>query len=315
MFQKIKEAVDRGNRFLVVTHIDPDGDALGSAFALCFALRSMGKDAMVFMKDSVPYRYAFLPRPEPIIRDIQKGVYDTVFIVDCGDLSRVGDGHQDLDGAAYLINIDHHETNDAFGQINIVDRRASSSAELLYLILKALGVRFDYRIAVNLYTAVLTDTGSFRYDSTTQRAFSICEEMTGYGVVPSYVAGEVYENHPKERFALLCLVLGTLQFFKNDRIVTAYVTRDMFERTGTNREFIEGFVEYLKEIRGIEAACVLREIEEGRFKVSMRSKGTVDVAAVGHRLGGGGHQKAAGCTIQAADVNEAKNKLIEAFSL
>jgi|WetSurMetagenome_2_1015567.scaffolds.fasta_scaffold82289_3 bifunctional oligoribonuclease and PAP phosphatase NrnA len=314
MFQKIKEAVDRGRRFLVATHIDPDGDAIGSAFALCFALRSLGKDAAVYMRDGIPYRYAFLPKPEPMIREIPKNGYDTVLIVDCGDLARVGDGHETLNHLGYLINIDHHDTNDAFGQINIVDERASSSAELLYLILKALGVTFSYEIAISLYTAVLTDTGSFRYDSTTQRAFSICEEMTGFGVVPSRVAGEVYESHPKERYLLLCRVLGTLEFFSNDRIATAYVTRDMFATTGTNREHTEGFVEYIKEIRGIEVACVIRELDNGKFKVSMRSKGNVDVALTAQKFGGGGHQKAAGCTIE-GDISDVKNKLTGALSL
>jgi len=313
MFQRIKEAVDRGRHFLVATHIDPDGDALGSAFALCFALRSLGKDASVYLKDDVPYRYAFLPKPEPVLKEMPKNGYDTVLIVDCGDLSRVGKGYGALKDAGYLINIDHHETNDAFGQINIVDQRASSSAELLYLIVKALGVKMSYEIAVNLYTGVITDTGSFRYESTTARAFSICEEMAGHGVVPSYVAGEVYESHPKERFALLCLVLGTLEFFRDDRVALAFVTQEMFAKTGTDREFTEGFVEQIKEIRGIEVACILRELEDGRFKASMRSKGNLDVAEIAHRVGGGGHKKAAGCTLEGG-IMEAKNTLIGAFS-
>jgi phosphoesterase RecJ-like protein len=312
MFQKIREAIDRGRRFLVATHIDPDGDALGTAFALCFALRSLGKDASVYLNDDVPYRYAFLPRPEPIVREMPKNGYDTVIVVDCGDLSRVGNGHKTLRDMGYLISIDHHETNDAFGQINIVDQRASSSAELLYLILKAMDVRLNYEMAVNLYTAVITDTGSFRYDSTTPRAFLICEEMTGLGVVPSYVAGEVYD-HPKERYALLCMVLETLEFYLDDRIAIAFVTQGMFAKTGTDREFTEGFVEYIKEIRGVEVACVIREAGDGRFKASMRSKGSIDVAQVAHRFNGGGHQKAAGCTLEGS-IAEVKNKLLGAFS-
>jgi bifunctional oligoribonuclease and PAP phosphatase NrnA len=313
MFQRIKEAIGRGRRFLVATHIDPDGDALGSAFALCFALRALGKDASVYLRGSVPYRYAFLPRPEPILPEMPKGGYDTALVVDCGDLARVGKGYEVLKGAECLISIDHHDTNDAFGHINIVDQRASSTAELLYLILKALDVPFSNEIAANIYTAILTDTGSFRYESTTPRAFTICEEMTGHGVVPSYVAREVYESHPKERYRLLCRVLSTLDFFLNDRIVMVHVTREMFEETGTDSDFTEGFVEEIKEIRGIEVACLMRELEDGRFKISMRSKGSIDVARVAHQFGGGGHQKAAGCTLEGS-VSEIKNKLIGAFS-
>jgi bifunctional oligoribonuclease and PAP phosphatase NrnA len=314
MFQKIKQAIEAGNRFLVSTHIDPDGDALGTAFALYFALKSLGKTASVYLKDGIPYRYKFLPKPDRLIHHIPKDEFDTVIVVDCGDLDRIGDESTALNDVKCLINIDHHETNDAFGQINILDERASSAAEILYLILKALNVEFNYDIAINLYTAILTDTGSFRYDSTTQRAFKICEEMTDHGVLPSFVAGQVYESHPKERFQLLCFVLGTLEFFIDDRIATAFVTKEMFEKTGTNREYSEGFVEQIKEIRSVEVACMFREIGDQTYKVSMRSKGGMDVASVAKHFGGGGHQKAAGCTIEGS-IDEVKNKLLGAFSL
>ncbi len=314
MFQKVKEAVERGRRFLVATHVDPDGDALGSAFALSLALTGMGKEAAVYLKEPIPYRYRFLPKP-PVLLDALPGTgYDVAMVVDCGDLQRVGDGFEALKKCEYLINIDHHDTNEAFGQLNIVDQRASSTAEILYLILKALGVRIDLDMAVNLYTAILTDTGSFRYESTTQRAFSISEEMMVLGVNPAAVAGEVYESHPKERFQLLCQVLGTLELYQGEKIATVYVTQDMFARTGTNREYTEGFVEYIKEIRGVEVACLVREIGKDRYRVSMRSKNGVDVAAVARAFGGGGHERAAGCTL-VGDISAVKNKLIGAFSL
>jgi bifunctional oligoribonuclease and PAP phosphatase NrnA len=314
MFQKIKQAIDEGNRFLISTHVDPDGDAIGSAFALYFALKSLGKEASVYLKSGIPYRYKFLPRPDSIIAHIPDGSLDTVIIVDSGDLARIGEGSEAVKNAKCLINIDHHETNDAFGHINIIDERASSAAEVLYLIMKALDVKFDYNMAVNLYAAILTDTGSFRYDCTTPRAFRICEEMTNHGVLPSFVANQVYESHPKQRLQLFCLVLGTLDFIADDRIATAFVTKDMFEKTGTNREFSEGFVEQIKEIGSVEVACVFREVGDHRFKVSMRAKGSINVASVAKRFGGGGHRLAAGCTIDGT-ASEVKNKLLEALSL
>jgi len=237
MFQKIRDMVDQGGRFLVATHIDPDGDALGSAFALAFALKGLGKEASVYLRDTIPYRYEFLPCPEKVIHQLSgEDVFETVFVVDCGDLPRVGDSAELLK-KGYLINIDHHTSNDYYGQLNIVDERASSTAEVLYLILKALDVKFSREIAVNLYTAILTDTGSFRYDSTTQRAFAICEEMMVLGVVPADVAKAVYENHPKERFHLLGLVLSTIETYQGDQIAIACVTEEMFRKTNTNREF------------------------------------------------------------------------------
>ena len=314
MFSRIKETIEKGGKFLVTTHADPDGDAVGSAFAVCLALTGMGKKAAVYLKDPIPYRYAFLPRPRSVLHRLPENGYDVVFIVDCGKLERVGDGSAALEGKGFIVNIDHHEANEAFGQINIVDERASSTAEILYLILKSLGVKLTYEIAVNIYTAVLTDTGSFRYESTTKRAFSICEEMTDLGVRPAWVAGAVYESHPKERYHLLCLVLATLETHREDRVATAYVTSEMFERTGTNREHAEGFVELLKEIRGVEVACLIRELSEGRYKISMRSKGGVDVASVARTFGGGGHRNAAGCVIEGG-IDEVKNRLVGAISL
>ncbi len=314
MFQRIKETIDNGRKFLVTSHVDPDGDAVGSAFALCLALTGLGKDAAVYLQDAVPYRYRFLPRPAAVHHELPEDGYDAVFVVDCGDLRRVGNGHESLGHKSFLVNIDHHESNDAFGQINIVDERASSTAEILYLVLKSLGVRFTGDIATNLYTAVITDTGSFRYDNTTERAFSICREMVGFGVSPVHVAANVYENHPKERFQLLCLVLATLETLSDDRIALALVTGDMFSRTHTSAEHSEGFVEYLKEIDSVEVACLLRETAHGKYKVSMRSKNGVDVASVARSLGGGGHRKAAGCTME-GDLDTIKNILIGAFSL
>lgn len=315
MFQRIRDAIDKGDRFLVTTHIDPDGDAIGSVFALCFALKGMGKHAVAYLKDEIPYRYQFLPRPEHVVHhQIPGDGHDTTFVLDCGNFFRVGDGYERLKGNGVIINVDHHDTSEAFGQVNIVDERASSTAEIIYLILKSLGVRFDFAIAVNLYTAILTDTGSFRYDSTTRRAFSICEEMTEFGVVPSRVAAEVYESHPKERFELLCLVLSTLDVVRGGTIAMAYATEEMFRKTGTNRDYTEGFVEFLKEMKGVEVAAFFRQIGERKFKISMRSKGDVDVAVVAQALGGGGHRKAAGCVIE-GDINEVKNKLAGAFVL
>ncbi len=315
MFQKIKEAVQRGNRFVVTTHIDPDGDALGSAFAMGLALEGLGKEAAVYLRDAIPYRYRFLPKPSLVLSKAPDDGYDGLIVVDCGSLFRVGEEHDTLRRrGATIINIDHHTAGDAFGEINIIDERASSAAEILYLVLKALGARITTDIAMNLYTAVLTDTGSFRYENTTEHAFAVCQEMIALGVSPSAVAGEVYENHPKERYRLLCLVLGTFELFHQDRIVVARVTRDMFAETGTTREHTEGFVEYLKEIAGVEVACLMRELNDGDYKVSMRSKGSIDVASVARAFGGGGHLRAAGCVLDGG-YDAAKNRLIGAFSL
>ena len=314
MKAKIKRVIDEGKAFLVTTHIDPDGDAIGSAFAFALALESLGKEATVYLKDKVPYRYEFLPGPDRVVHTLPCGEYDAVFVLDCGSLFRVGDGHERIAAPGRpVINIDHHDTNDHFGGINLVDSGASSTGEIIYRVLKSLGVKTDPDIAVNLYTAVFTDTGSLRYDNTSLAAFKLCEEMVKAGVEPARVAKMVYENHPKERYLLLGEVLCTLSTY-DEKIAMAHVTSDMFEKTGTNREFADGFVEVIKEIRGVEVAVLIREINKHLHKISMRAKGTVDVAAICNAFGGGGHKNAAGCRIEGT-MSETEEKLLQALRL
>jgi phosphoesterase RecJ-like protein len=237
-----------------------------------------------------------------------------VIATDAASPERLGSVAACIEHRKLFINIDHHDTNEAFGFLNILDQRASSTAEIIYLILKSLDIKIDFNIAVNLYTAILTDTGSFRYDNTNSRAFVICEEMTHAGVVPSHVAAEVYESHPRERFELLCQALATMETHHGNKLAIIHITQDMFRQTHGSREQSEGFVEFLKEMRGLEVAMLARQIGKDRYKISMRSKSNVDVAAIANRFGGGGHKKAAGCVIEGS-IDEVKKKLVEATVL
>ncbi len=312
MNTRAKRLIEEGRSFLLTTHIDPDGDAIGSVFAFAMALGTLGKEATVYLRDRIPYRYEFLPAPARVVHAVPEGKYDAIFVLDCGSLFRVGSGHDRIGAMAPIVNIDHHDTNDHFGTVNLVDPGASSTGEIIYRLLKSLKVKVDPDMAVNLYTAVFTDTGSLRYDNTSLEAFKICEEMVKAGVRPSWVAGMVYESHPKERFLLLGEVLCTLATY-GERIAMARVTSEMFERTGTNREFSDGFVEFIKEIRGVEVAVLIREIDKQHHKISMRGKGAVDVAAVCNGFGGGGHRNAAGCRIEGT-MEEAEEKILRALA-
>jgi bifunctional oligoribonuclease and PAP phosphatase NrnA len=309
---KIKDIVQGRQHFLVASHIDPDGDAVGSVFAMYWALKSLGREVSVYLKDGVPYRYAFLPGPAVITGTIPEGIYDVIFVVDCGNLSRVGEGHERLKQMGLLVNIDHHATSDAFGSINVIDEKASSTAEILSGVFEELGVSIDYNMAVNMYTAVFTDTGSLRYENSGPGAFSLCERMLRHGVKPADVARMVYENHPKERFTLLGLVLNTLRTYDDDRLALVHVTEEMLAVAGAKKEYTDGFVEYVRQIRGVEVAVLLRQIEKERYKISMRSKGAADVAALCSVFGGGGHRAAAGCRI-AGDLQAVEEKLLQAF--
>jgi phosphoesterase RecJ-like protein len=315
MFQEIRDIIARGKKFLITAHIDPDGDAIGSAFSLYWALESLNKQPHVYLRDPLPYMYEFLPRPPRVTHnEMPEDQYDAVFALDCGNLFRVGKGYEKLQEMGPVINIDHHMTNESFGIINVIDPDASSVAEILYRLYKTMKVAMTFNMAINIYTAIFTDTGSFRYSNTNSQAFLICEEMTRSGVAPSYVAQMVHENHPKERFLLLGLVLATIETYKNDTIAMAMVTQEMFRRTNTSKEYTEGFVESVKEIRGIDVAVLLREITGNRYKISMRSKGNTDVARICNLFGGGGHRNAAGCTIDGT-IGEVKDRLKEAFKI
>ncbi|OPY83896.1 MAG: Bifunctional oligoribonuclease and PAP phosphatase NrnA [Syntrophorhabdus sp. PtaU1.Bin153] len=315
MLQEIRDIITRGEKFLITAHIDPDGDAIGSAFSLYWVLESLHKQPCIYLRDSLPYMYEFLPRPQRVAHgEIPEDQYDAVFALDCGNLFRVGKGYEKLKEMGPVINVDHHMTNEAFGTINVIDPDASSVAEILYRLYKTMKVAMTFNVAINVYTAIFTDTGSFRYSNTNSQAFLICEEMTRSGVAPSYVAQMVHESHPKERFLLLGLVLATLETHKNDTIAMAMVTQEMFRRTNTSKEHTEGFVESVKEIRGIDVAVLLREITGNQYKISMRSKGNSDVASICNLFGGGGHRNAAGCTINGTIV-EVKDRLKEAFKI
>lgn len=312
ILEKIKDVIDEGKRFLITSHIDPDGDAIGATFAMHWALRGLGKESFVYLADHVPYRYAFLPGPADVMHQCPHEHYDVIFVVDCGNLFRVGKEHERLKSMGTIVNIDHHATNESFGSINLIDEGASSTAEMLYGLFEFMKVAVGYNVAVNIYTAVFTDTGSLRYDNTNSKAFTICEKMLSLGVRPSYVSQMVYENHPKERFVLLGLVFNTLRTFDNDRFAVVHVTEEMFRSTGSTAEYVDGFVEYVKEIRGVDAAVLLRQIEKGRYKVSMRSKGTVNVAEICSIFGGGGHRAAAGCRIDGT-LEIVEEKLLKAL--
>lgn len=313
MLNRIKEKIEKGDKFLITTHINLDGDAVGSVFCFYWLLENYGKDVFVYLMDQIPYKYRFLPKPNErrlFFKEPPEEKYDTIFVLDCGDFHRIGNNYETLKSNGFIVNIDHHNTNSYFGDINLVDPDASSTAEILYEILKFLNAEITLDMAINIYTAILTDTGSFRYENTNSKALNICARMIDIGVKPAYVAQKVYESHPKERFFILGKVLNTLETHKSGKIVMAHITRDMVQGNYSLEEFTDGFVEFIKEMDGIEMAVLIRQIENNKYKVSMRSKGDGDVSEICSLFGGGGHKKAAGCYIN-GELNEVKKKLLE----
>jgi phosphoesterase RecJ-like protein len=251
----------------------------------------------LYYRDALPDIYAFLPLADTVLNAIPEGNYDICFVLDVGEFSRAGKELASFRGIGKFINIDHHLHCDDFGAINLIDSEACATGALVYRMIRAAGHEIDYAIALCIYTAVITDTGSFRYSNANPEAFTIAGEMVALGVNAWYVAEKLYECQPRQRLALLALVLATLEVSPRGDGASVTVTLDMYEKSGATPELTDGFVNYPRSIRGVEVAVFFREIEPGLFKVGFRSKGTVDVAALATAFAGGGHHNAAGCTI------------------
>ncbi|HAO92433.1 MAG: hypothetical protein A2X93_06925 [Deltaproteobacteria bacterium GWC2_56_8] len=308
-FDKAVEEIRKGKKFLVVSHVSPEGDAVGSLLGVALALRSIGKDVTAYLEDPVPDLFKFLPGAETVVHSLEgAGPFDATFAVDCGQRERLGKGFVNLKAPGRVVNIDHHATNDCFGDVNVIVPDASAAGELVYDLCKAADIHINRDIAVNLYVAIHTDTGSFRYSSATADAFIKAGELVRLGAEPWDISRRVYENHPARKYKLLGMVLSTLEIIEAanngaegsgiPRIATLVVTKDMFRQTGAEKDQADGFVNYARGIEGVDVGVLFRETGQEEYKVSMRSKGDVDVAEISQGFGGGGHRNAAGFTMK-----------------
>lgn len=297
MIDRINEEIAANRSFLITTHENPDGDAVGSTLALANYLRGLGKEVTLHYRDPLPDLYSFLPLAETVKNYIPAERYDICFVLDIGEFRRAGQEIIDCKGIGKFINIDHHLECDYFGTINLIDPEASATGALIYRIIKAAGNEIDYSTALCIYTAVITDTGSFRYSNANPEAFTIAGEMVAIGVNAWYVAERLYERQPRERLALLALALSTLEVSSRGDWAAISVTLDMYETSGATSDLTDGFVNYPRSIRGVEVALFFRELKPGLIKVGFRSKGSVNVSAIAQAFAGGGHHNAAGCTL------------------
>lgn len=291
---EILEVLRRGERFLVCSHARPDGDAVGSMLAVGMLLEQMGKRADLVTAERIPKIHRGLPGAEGI-RTAERvdGAYDAVILLECDGLERTR-----LQGLEqyFLINIDHHATGRKFGNLNWIDRDAASVGELVYRLAKAAGARVTPEMATCLYTTVLTDTGGFCYGGTRASTFGLARELVLAGADPMRIAQTVYFSTPATKLLLLGAALGNLK--SEGRLAWLWVTRPEMARAGAAEEDCEGIVNFALCVSGVEAAVFLYELPERRIQVSLRSKGRVNVAAIAERLGGGGHESAAGCTME-----------------
>jgi bifunctional oligoribonuclease and PAP phosphatase NrnA len=295
------------NHVLLASHTNPDGDAVGSTIAMGLLLAAIDKKITLYNESSIPVVYRFLPGVEIIENSINNANdFDTAIILDCSNLQRIGTAASMINDIPTIINIDHHISNSQFGSFQLIDTSASSTAEIIYRLIKKMGVAIDKTIATSIYTGILTDTGSFRFSNTNQAAFAICQEMVEKGVDPSDVAQHVYGRYSIGRIKLLNLALDSIEIFHNGKLSIMTVTQEMLSKTGTRTEDIDGLINYARRIEDVKIAALIHEKQNGShnlkgskpFHVSLRSDGTVDVAAFAAFFGGGGHATAAGFEAQ-----------------
>ncbi len=301
------------SRFLVACHENPEGDAIGSELALALALRKMGKTATVLNADPVPANLLFLPGADTIVFDGDGSEYEAAVVVDCGSPERTGRVGAELRKCPLLVNIDHHRSNGDLGELSLVDPAAAATGLLVHRVLSAMGYEIGLDVATNIYVAVLTDTGSFHYGSSSPEAFEVAGEMVRRGVDPWAVAEQVYETQSAGRLRLLGRVLDSLEVFLDGRVAFITTLREDLREFAVGKDALEGFVNYPRSIVGVEVAVSLREEGEGVFRASFRSKGRVDVSAVAVRFGGGGHRNAAGCTVSGS-LADARKRVLEALA-
>ncbi|HEV8345040.1 MAG TPA: bifunctional oligoribonuclease/PAP phosphatase NrnA [Vicinamibacterales bacterium] len=292
----IVDAIRSRQRFVLSSHSRPDGDSIGSQLAMAYALHALGKDAVAVNADPAPGPLMQFPGvPDIKIAPRVDGAFDAAIIMECGDLGRTG--VEGLD-RYFVINIDHHPGNTGYGRINWFDASAAACGEMVFDLVRALGVPLTPEIATHVYLAILTDTGSFHYSSISPRTFDICRECVQAGVDPVLVARNVYDSNNMGRLKLFGAVLSAMQIDSTGRIAIVYVDHEMARAAGGTYEDTEGLINLPLTVKEIQAVVFFKQIEGDEYRVSMRSKGDIDIGAVAKEFGGGGHKNAAGCTVR-----------------
>ena len=295
--------------FLLATHLSPDGDAIGSALALASALESMGKEVHVYNKDLVPQFYKFMPGNKRFRTGLKKSLSQkpVLVLLDCNSPERAGIEKYSFRKS---VVVDHHETERDFGDIRWVVPSAAATGLMVFYLIKAIGVGITSDMAINLYTAVAVDTGTFRYSNTSSEVLRASAELIEAGANPAFISERLYEQWEEKRFGLLVMTLKNLEIKNN--IAVMHVTNNMFEKTGTKPEDTDNFSNLPRMIKSVKIAALFRDIGNGFWKASLRSRGDVNVAKIAEAYGGGGHKNAAGFKIKGS-LKSAKEKLVLAI--
>lgn len=297
--EALVERLRRGRRSLLTSHLNPDGDAIGSEVGLARLLTQWGQEVVIWNHDPTPGVYRSLVGSEHIHVGPEPPAgfpeaFDHAVVLECTHPERTG--LEEPLAALPLINIDHHLGNEGYGEVNWIDPAAPAVGAMIFRLARGQGMELDRQTANALYLTLVTDTGGFRYANTTAEAFEAAAALVRHGARPETISHWLYESQPESALRLLGEMLQTLEVAAEGRIASAWLSREMSRRSGARAGDSEGLIDYLRSIAGVEAAVLFRQLEDARFKVSLRSRGAVDVQRVARRFGGGGHKNAAGFT-------------------
>jgi len=305
-------AIGESRSIVLACHVNPDGDALGSLLGLALALIPLGKDLVCLSQDGVPDILRFLPGTEMVVTTTDIPAFDLALVVDSGELARVGEAVQPLVARARrVVDIDHHVTAGAFGDIRVLDAQAASTSEIVYALLQTLGTPITPDIATCLFTGVITDTGSFRFQNVTPNTLRVAAKLLEAGAPPAHISENVFENRTFAATRLLGSALSALSQTPDGQVIWTHITAQDFRTLGATDQDTEGVVNYVRGVRGAEVGILFREMETGKIRVSLRSRESVNVAEIAARFGGGGHRMASGCTVD-APLAEAEQAVVRA---
>jgi len=309
---QIIKALESADNVLIVSHVFPDGDALGSQLALSEIFESLGKNTYCYCQEFAAAMYEFLPGFEKVKNELPEiGRFDAAVAVDCGDRFRLGHAMEEILQIQPFVVIDHHAGHKKFGDIGWVEADRSSTAEMIFDLALALKAEITYNAAYCLYTAIVSDSGSFKYDATSAYTFQVASYLVDRGVKPSEVSGKLFDNYSINRLRLLERVLGSLELYADEQIAMISATNEMFKASNARREDTEEFINLPRALASVKVAAFLKETEDGYIKVSLRAKGECDVAQVALKYGGGGHRNAAGYRIKDRAIAEVRDELLQ----
>lgn len=309
--KKILQIIKRSESILISTHVNPDPDAICSELALAEYLRSIKKKVTIVNEAPMIERFKFFPGAARVksLDDVRRRSFDVAIILDCGELSRIGDVQDLIDEECQVINIDHHVTNDRFGSINFVDTKASSTAQVLYEFLTYAKCKMNRRIATNLYCGIMTDTGSFRYENTSSRTHEVAAELIKHNIKVDELYSRIYETIPLQDLAAFTQVINRFEISSRGRVVCLELTRKWTDKFTDDFDLRDAIFKFLRSIAGVEVICILTEFTRNKTRVNLRSASYVDVAKLAHSFDGGGHKRASGCLVEAG-LKEAKKKVL-----